>query len=260
MLLSVPHSGRAYPDWLVASAGGGLAALRSLEDPLVDRLAWRAIAAGHGAVIARAARAAIDCNRSPNDVDPLLIDGLPGGLCPTLRARSGLGIVPARTAGHGTLWRARLSRAEVERRIAEVHAPFHESLATGLCKLRDRHGSAILLDCHSMPSRRGQAQLVIGDRHGRSAAPWLAEEALGRARALGWSAVRNRPYSGGYVVERHGEPEQGVHALQLEIDRSCYLAADGTPGPGFDRAARLIAALADGLGRLAFGRPALAAE
>ncbi|MDQ3472008.1 MAG: N-formylglutamate amidohydrolase, partial [Pseudomonadota bacterium] len=53
VLLSVPHAGRDYPDWLVAMARGGLSALQPLEDPLVDRLAWRAVGRGIGAVIAR---------------------------------------------------------------------------------------------------------------------------------------------------------------------------------------------------------------
>ena len=38
VLLSVPHSGREYPDWLIALATGGKASLTPLEDPFVDRL------------------------------------------------------------------------------------------------------------------------------------------------------------------------------------------------------------------------------
>jgi N-formylglutamate amidohydrolase len=37
VLLSVPHSGRDYPDWLIESASAGRSALTTLEDPLVDR-------------------------------------------------------------------------------------------------------------------------------------------------------------------------------------------------------------------------------
>ena len=70
VLLSVPHSGRDYPDWLVAMASGGRARSRSLEDPFIDRLVWRAVQRGVGAVIARAPRAAIDCNRAEDEVDP----------------------------------------------------------------------------------------------------------------------------------------------------------------------------------------------
>ena len=64
VLLSVPHSGRDYPEWLIDSASAGHDALATLEDPLVDRLVWRALGRGCGAVIARAPRAAIDCNRA----------------------------------------------------------------------------------------------------------------------------------------------------------------------------------------------------
>src|SRR6476469_8534761 len=75
VLLSVAHSGTDYPDWLVRLAAGGLATLEPLEDPLVDRLAWRAIARGIGAVIARAPRAAIDCNREEDELDPMSVEG-----------------------------------------------------------------------------------------------------------------------------------------------------------------------------------------
>ena len=64
VLLSVPHSGRDYPDWLVELSAKGAASLSALEDPLVDRLVWRALGRGAGAVIARAPRAAVDCNRA----------------------------------------------------------------------------------------------------------------------------------------------------------------------------------------------------
>jgi N-formylglutamate amidohydrolase len=259
VLLSVPHSGRDYPQWLLANAAGGRPALESLEDPLVDRLAWRAVAAGVGAVIARAPRAAIDCNRAADEIDPTVIANAATAAVGA-RAKGGLGIVPSRCAPYGRLWRRPINLAELECRVAEAHAPFHEAIAGELDRLVQGHGWALLIDCHSMPRRKGQADLVLGDRHGGSAAPWLAGQAARIARANGWSAALNDPYAGGYVVERHGRPERGVHALQLEIDRSCYLARDQRrPGPGFDKAARLIERLAFGLAQ-ALAAPAIAAE
>ena len=61
VLLSVPHSGRDYPDWLIESSAGGRGMLSTLEDPLVDRLAWRAIERGCGAVGAHAPRGMLGC-------------------------------------------------------------------------------------------------------------------------------------------------------------------------------------------------------
>lgn len=248
VFLSVPHSGRTYPDWLVSSAASGLRSLIALEDPLVDRLAWRAIAAGHGAVIAVAGRAAIDCNRAPDDIDPAAMTGIGSGT-PSRRAAGGLGIVPTRTAAHGNLWRSPIDRLELERRLEEAHEPFHTAVGHQLSKVAAVHGTALLLDCHSMPPRRGQAELVIGNRHGSSCAQWIADEAALIARSAGWTVGLNKPYAGGYVVERHGDPANRTHALQLEIDRRCYCGPDlRTPGPGFDRTARLIADLTIRLG------------
>lgn len=260
VLLSIPHSGRSYPDWLVRQARTGLASLEALEDPLVDRLAWRAIAAGHGAVIATAPRAAVDCNRSPDDVDPALIVGTASNAA-SRRAASGLGIIPSRVASHGRLWKSPTTRADLERRLDEAHRPFHAALADALRSIHSRDGVSILLDCHSMPPRRGQAELVIGNRHGSSGAGWVAEAAARIARRAGWSAALNVPYAGGHVAERHGEPENDIHCLQLEIDRRVYLASDlRSPGPGFDRAARLIESLAIGLGAVVARPHAVAAE
>jgi len=258
VLLSIPHAGRAYPGWLVRDSVGGVGPLEALEDPLVDRLAWRALAGGIGAVIARAPRAAIDCNRAPDEIDPSVVSGAPEPA--SARARAGLGIIPGRTARHGHLWRLPITRAELDRRIALAHAPYHAAIERGLDQLAIVHGGALLLDCHSMPTRRGQAELVIGDRHGTSAAPALTDAAARIARAHGWAVALNMPYAGGHVIQRHGRPADHIHALQLEIDRGCYLGADGrTPGPGFDRAACLLEQLALGLAALV-DAPAIAAE
>ncbi len=260
VLLSVSHSGRDYPHWLDANAMRGRAGLESLEDPLVDRLAWRAMARGIGAVIARAPRAAIDCNRAADEVDPSVIAGA-GPEAVGVRARGGLGIVPSRSAPHGRLWRRPIDSEELGRRIAEAHAPFHLAIAGELQRLAAVHGHALLIDCHSMPGRSGQAELIFGDRHGSSMAPWLAAEASRIASACGWSVAFNDPYAGGHIVERHGRPDRGIHAVQLEIDRSCYLARNmRSPGPGFDRAARLIEQLAVGLGEALAAPDAIAAE
>ena len=259
ILLSVPHSGRDYPDWLLADATGGRAALESLEDPLVDRLAWRALALGLGAVIATTPRAAIDCNRAPEEIDPAVIANAPPAASP--RARSGLGIIPGRTALHGHLWHRPVSLADLAARIAAAHAPYHAAIERGLDRIAIANSAAILLDCHSMPTRHGQAEIVIGDRHGTSAAPHITAAAARIARASGWTVALNQPYAGGHIVERHGQPRAGIHALQIEIDRHCYLAVDGrTPGPGFDRAARLLESLVIGLAGAIAEQLPLAAE
>ena len=250
VLLSVPHAGREYPGWLVAMARGGVSALRPLEDPLVDRLVWRALGHGIGAVIARAPRAAVDCNRAEDEIDPTSVHGGPRPLeRPSARARGGLGIVPSRTSVHGHLWRRAISLADLERRLTDAYRPYHDSVAVNLEALVRHFGCALLLDCHSMPPAASGAAVIFGDRYGRSAAPWLVAAASRIAGEQGFAAAINDPFAGGHVVERHGAPHLGVHAVQIEIDRSCYLTPDGEPNPQFDRVAALIETVALQLGR-----------
>ncbi|HYC95035.1 MAG TPA: N-formylglutamate amidohydrolase [Sphingomicrobium sp.] len=248
VLLSIPHAGREYDQQVLANAAQGRCALETLEDPLVDRLCWRAITAGLGAVIQNVPRAVIDCNRDESEVDPAAVDGIsPAPVGP--RARFGLGLVPSRTHRHGALWRRPIDKAELNQRIEQVHHAYHAALADALDALAQRFGEVILIDCHSMPARRGQADIVIGDRHGSSAAPWVAAEVARIGRAAGFKLALNDPYAGGAIVARHGRPVEGIHAIQVEIDRSLYLKNDArSPGIGFDRIASLIEAMASGLG------------
>ena len=261
VLLSVPHSGRDYPEWLVDMASGGRPALATLEDPLVDRLVWRAIQRGAGAVIARAPRAAVDCNRAEHDIDPSVVDGARSGRM-SARARGGLGIVPGRTQQHGHLWRRAISAVQLGERLDQAHRPYHRAIDEQLSLLMDRFGCALLLDCHSMPPPpEGVAPVVIGDGRGSTADFWLSREALAIANGCGFAAALNVPFAGGHVIERHARPALGVHALQIEIDRRCYLDRSNKPSRGFDRVATLIETLAVELGQELLGRQfATAAE
>jgi N-formylglutamate amidohydrolase len=255
VLLSVPHSGRDYPAWLVAMSSAGKPSLESLEDPLVDRLVWRAMQKGCAAVIARTPRAAIDCNRGEDEVDPSVIDGARrGGM--SARARGGLGIVPARTQQHGYLWRRAITREQLDQRVSQAHRPYHRAIEEQLGLLLDRFGCALLLDCHSMPPPpQGVASVVVGDCRGRTADHLLSLEAIEVAEQCGFSGGLNDPFAGGHVIERHARPARGVHALQIELDRRCYLDERLTsPGPGFDRASVLFEALAIRLGEALLGR------
>ncbi len=265
VVISVPHAGRAYRAELLSAARVGLPALELLEDRYADRLVWRAAEAGATAFIARAPRAEIDLNRDEREIDPALVSPPlpPASVIPSPRARGGIGLVPSRIAGHGPIWRGRIAREELVRRITEIHQPYHAALAAALRHARERFGAAILLDCHSMPpGAGGEAGVVFGDCHGTTIAPDLLDAALGAARAEGYATAVNAPYAGGYVVIRHGRPARAVHALQIEIDRAVYLDASlREPGPGFAAACRLVAAVADALAArlLGAGQP-LAAE
>jgi len=254
LVIAVPHAGRAYTGSVIERMRNpGFAALR-LEDRYVDRLA-EVVAKATGAtlLIAHAPRAMIDLNRSADDVDWDMFGRSPpadvGSYTPGRRARSGLGLIPRRLPGIGELWKRRHDVSDLSARIDGIHEPYHACLAETLAGLRQRWGAAMLLDLHSMPPltlRGGQPapEFVLGDRFGASCHGSLIGSAFTYFAEMRRGAAHNRPYAGGYVLERHAAPARGMHAMQLEIDRSAYLDSRlAEPGQGFAAIAHLLTGL-----------------
>jgi N-formylglutamate amidohydrolase len=245
VLVAAPHAGRAYPESLLGRMRHPDHAALRLEDRYVDLVAER-VAAGTGAqlLVAHAPRAMIDLNRAPDDIDWDMVErphrGSEDSYSPGRRSRSGLGLIPRRLPGFGELWKRRHRQPELDQRIAGIHEPYHARLTQALDALRARWGAALLVDMHSMPPlarRAGQpaAEFVLGDRFGASCDGRIVARAFASLGEQGRLAAHNRPYAGGYVLERHARPLQGLHALQLEIDRSLYLDSRmNEPGEGFD--------------------------
>ncbi|WP_241557426.1 N-formylglutamate amidohydrolase [Croceibacterium ferulae] len=253
ILIAVPHAGRHYPPELTARMRSPAVASLRLEDRLVD-LVGRAVARRTGAalLVAHAPRALVDLNRGPADMDWDMVarpwPGPPQHVASS-RARSGLGLVPRRLSGLGELWRGQLAAWEVEERLARVHRPYHQALGSALARMRAQWGTVLLLDLHSMPplSPRGlsdAADCVIGDRFGASCAPELAAVAIEQLARCGRRPAHNRPYAGGYVLDRHGAPVRHIQAVQLELCRTAYLDSRlQDAGPGLPRVVDDVAAL-----------------
>lgn len=274
ILVAVPHAGRAYPDEVIGAMRDPAWGAARLEDRFVDLLG-EAVAQATGAalLVAHAPRAMIDLNRSPDDIDWSMIGGAGGRRAPhslaNRRARSGLGLVPRRLPGLGEVWKRGLTVAELDARIAGIHRPYHRAAAETLERIRDRWGAALLVDLHSMPPLRhtgaaGEgAEFVLGDRFGVSCAPALSAHALRHFAGAGRRTAHNRPYSGGYGLDHHAAPRRGIHALQIEVCRSCYLDARlDQPGPRLPAVAKTLAALLRSLARevAALGNPEAARQ
>jgi N-formylglutamate amidohydrolase len=253
VLLSVPHAGRNYPAELVANLRVPPADLLRLEDRYADRLVQSALSAGFATIIAHSPRGWIDLNRAEDDIDLGMFRQLDPPLTanPSAKTRGGLGLVPRRLQGCGELWRHPWRGEDVKSRITQVHRPFHEQVATILAAMRDRFGIAILLDVHSMPPIPPRAmavrdvavipQIVVGDRFGRSAASIFAELVLAHVRSKSHESALNNPYPGDFILSRHGQPHRGIHAIQLEVDRSLYLdSVLRDPGEGLGATARMV--------------------
>ncbi|HVF95085.1 MAG TPA: N-formylglutamate amidohydrolase, partial [Sphingomonas sp.] len=61
------------------------------------------------------------------------------------------------------------------------------------------------------------------DRFGRSSASRFVARVEAECSAAGIRSTLNAPYAGGHILDRHARPAAGVHAIQLELDRSLYL-------------------------------------
>ncbi len=267
VILSVPHAGRTYPPTFHMLARQPFQRLIALEDRFADLLVERAVSRGFTALIAQVPRVWIDLNRAEDDVDPQMFEPvMQNGQPLSTKARSGLGLIPARTPGVGDIWKSRLPLPVVEERLRTHYRPYHAALSEEIKQAKTKFGGALLLDMHSMPplkAVRGEAaDIVVGDRFGRSCSGRIATLAVDIAASHGFTVAMNAPYAGGHILERHGNPQSGVHALQIEIGRHLYLDRQMKEiGAGLGLVQSLIEDLALGLASEIDVRPtALAAE
>jgi N-formylglutamate amidohydrolase len=249
LVFSSPHSGRCYPKAFLAASRLDLQALRSSEDVAVDDLFVAAPA--HGAPLLRAnfPRAFLDVNREPNELDPKLFDQPPpaSSNLRSLRVASGLGTIARVVAEGQAIYRERIPLAEGLERIEKYYRPYHAALEALLDRTAQKFGGAILIDCHSMPSRMPTgdsrrpyepvaADIVIGDRHGSSCDPAIAHRVHTLLSGMGYRVIRNKPYAGGFITENYAARPRNRHVLQIEINRALYLDEKTLqPGPGYAR-------------------------
>jgi len=230
-VFSSPHSGRAYPEALTRRSRLDLLGLRASEDALVDELFASVPAFGAPLLTATMPRAWLDLNRAPNELDPSLIEGVARqGI--NQRVAAGLGVVPRVVSEGSEIYSGKLSLAEAEERIRTVHAPYHRTLEALLGRARRRFGTGLLFDCHSMPTEALRAvprvrgrfpEIVLGDRFGASADRAILAQTQEAFTRAGFIVARNAPFAGGYITQRYGRPQRGLHAVQIEIDRGLYL-------------------------------------
>ena len=228
LVFSSPHSGSTYPERFLAASRLDPLTLRRSEDAFVDELFLPCVALGAPLLRARFPRAYLDVNREPYELDPQVFDGpLPDfANVRSLRVAVGLGTIPRVVGDAQQIYKRPMPISEGLARIEAFYRPYHAQLKALLERARNRFATAILLDCHSMPSNAaevGGLDIVLGDRFGASAAPDVVDILEGSLRAAGYKIRRNKPFAGGFITEHYGAPNEGVHAVQIEIARALYL-------------------------------------
>jgi N-formylglutamate deformylase len=218
LVLGLPHTGTDIsPDCLARLNGTGRAMadtdwhIHNLYDGLLDSVTT---------VRTPIHRYVIDVNR-----DPAGVSLYPGqnttGLCP-LTDFDGQGIYQDGQEPDA---------AEIERRRATYHAPYHSALQAELDRVHALHGFAILYDCHSIRSHipflfdGTLPDFSIGTNLGMTCAPEI-EAMVARIcyDAKGCTSITNGRFKGGWTTRHYGRPVHRYHAIQMELAQSTYMA------------------------------------
>lgn len=228
LLISVPHAGTG----LFAGLNERLSSeARKLPDTdwFVDRLYHFARTRGASMLIAKAARLVVDQNR-PSDDQPLY---------DRRQTKLMTGVLPLQCFSGAAVYRSgqEPDAEEVVERLQRYWQPYHQQLQDGLQRLRQIHGHAVLLDAHSIRSKVPLLfdgvlpDLNLGSNGGLSAAPDLLAQAETCLRNGSYSVVLDGRFKGGYITRHYGQPDQNIHALQLEIAQRAYM---NEQPPGWD--------------------------
>jgi len=231
LLISLPHVGTEIPpeiaEHLVARA-----LISEDSDWHLERLYGPlAQALGASLIVPRYSRYVIDLNRPPDD-QPLYPS-----------AAGGTGLVPTRFFTDDPLYvdGAEPDAAAIAARCEAYWKPYHEALAAELARLRAEHGHALLFDGHSIRSElpwlfEGELPaLNLGTADGAACAPAITERlAALLAGQQRFSHVVNGRFKGGYITRHYGQPDLGVHAVQLEMCQRCYMDEALDPRHAYD--------------------------
>lgn len=234
LLVSIPHRGTFVPDAIAARMTPAARALPDTDWHL-ERLYDFLDEIGASVLEATHSRYVVDLNRPPDD------ESLYPGRVTT-------GLVPVETFAGEPIWRdgERPDASEIDARREQYWKPYHERLQRALEELHARHGVALLWDAHSIRSvvpRLFDGRLPdfnLGTADGRSCDPALAARLAAIAGAAeGFRSVLDGRFKGGYITRHYGRPEQGVHAVQLELALPTYMD-DGPPYEFHEPLARVV--------------------
>lgn len=230
LLVSLPHDGSEIPAGLAERMTPS--ARRAPDtDWHVSRLYAFARELGASMIVPRWSRYVVDLNRPPDDRS-LYPGQNTTGLCPTVQFSGEPVYLPG----------AEPDATEIAERVETWWHPYHEALACELERLRALHGRVVLWEGHSI---RGFLPFLfegelpafnLGTADGGSCSPDLARR-LGAVLAAqdGYTHVVNGRFKGGYITRHYGRPDEGVHAVQLELAQRTYMD-EGTFAWDEDRA------------------------
>ena len=224
LVVSFPHTGTDIPAELEGAFVSPWLARRD-ADWWVDQLYAFAHDLGATTIRTQLSRSVIDCNRDPSGAS--LYPGLTTtGLCPT------------ETFDGAPLYAgAAPDTAEIERRRIAYFEPYHSALAGEIARLRDLHPQIVLYDAHSIRSHVPRLfegvlpQFNIGTNGGVTCAAALTDCVAHICALSGQSHVVDGRFRGGWTTRHYGQPERGIHAIQMELAMRGYMTEPHDPTP-----------------------------
>lgn len=218
IILAMPHSGLYVPDEIYGRLND---AGRELPDTdwHIDRL-YDGLLPGATMVRANFHRYVVDPNRDPSGAS-LYPGQNTTGLCPLINFDN----TPIYRQDQEP------EAAEIEQRRAKYHSPYHAALKAQIARVKSIHGIAILYDCHSIRSKvpylfeGALPDFNIGTNNGQTCAPEVQNLTANIcADAAGYSSVINGRFKGGWTTRHYGRPDDGVHAIQMELSQINYMS------------------------------------
>ncbi len=262
IVFASPHSGQNYPSRFIEVSRLSPLELRRSEDSFVDEIFAAAPEAGAPLLRALFPRAYVDPNREPFELDPEMFDDSLPDYANTRSPRvvAGLGTIARVVASGAEIYGRKLTFSEAMERIRGYYWPYHTALRDLVARTRQTFGFCLLIDCHSMPSKgvpgNGSVNLeridvVLGDVFGRACSTGVSDCVEDSLTRRGYRVARNDPYSGGFVTRHYGRPGEGIHCLQIELNRRLYMdEARIRRASNFDQVCEDIAAMIDDLAAL----------
>lgn len=249
LVLGLPHTGTDLPGDIHSALNDTGRAMADTDWHIHDL--YHGLAEDVTTVRTRIHRYAVDVNRDPRGVS-LYPGQNTTSLCP-LTDFDGVPIYPEGAAPDA---------AEIERRGALYHAPYHAALQSELDRVKALHGYAILFDCHSIRSvipflfDGVLPDFNIGTNDGQTCDPALTAMVTARCQTSeGFSTVVNGRFKGGWTTRHYAQPDAGLHTIQMELAQSTYMLEHPPWSYEPERAARLRARLALILNDLIRWRP-----
>lgn len=217
LVLAQPHGGTEIPSQILGRLNQQGRAMEDtdwhitrLYDGLVDNLT---------VVSTPIHRYVIDANRDPSD-QSLYPGQNTTSLCPTTTFDG----QPIYLEGEEP------PEDEIRERQQKYHTPYHDALRQQLERVHQKHGFAVLYDCHSIRSEvpylfDGKLpDFNIGTYSGESCHSEIESTVENIcARDPKYTQVVNGRFKGGWTTRYYGQPSKGYHAIQMELAQCNYM-------------------------------------